>query len=92
MVNIMSMHSPPHPGGILKEIIFPHSDMTITELAAKTGYSRKTLSSFINGNSRITAKLALKLEDEFKAPTAEMWMKMQMAYDLFQARNELEAA
>jgi len=86
----MPMHNPPHPGGILKTIVFPHSKMTITELAEKTGYSRKTLSSFINGHSRITAKLALKLELEFKTPTAEMWMKMQTAYDLFQARHELE--
>ena len=86
-----TMHNPPHPGGILKEIVFPHTGITVTELAEKVGCSRKTLSSFINGHSRINAKMAVKLEKELKAPSAEMWMKMQIAYDIWHAREELVA-
>ncbi len=60
-------------------------------MAEKNRFSRKILSLFINGHSRINAPMAVKLEKELKAPSAEMWMKMQITYDIGQAKEELAA-
>ncbi len=35
--------------------------------------------------------MAVKLEKELKAPSAEMWMKMQITYDIGKAKEELAA-
>ena len=88
----MPMHNPAHPGEILKEVILDHLQLSVTEAAIQLGVSRKTLSSIINCHSAITADMALKLEAVFTKPNAEHWLRLQMQYDLWQARQKLEAA
>lgn len=87
----MAMHEPSHPGFILGENILKEMEITITEGASRLGISRKTLSLVVNGKARIQADLAVKLEVVFNKPSAEHWLRMQSAYDLYHARLKMAA-
>lgn len=87
----MSMYNPPHPGELLKEDILPELKLTVSEAANKLGVARGSLSRVINGRAAISAEMALKLETVFTNPPAESWLKMQVAYDLWQARQKTAA-
>lgn len=87
----MPMYDPAHPGEILGEDILQELNITITAAAEKLGISRKTLSAIINGHAPITAETAIKLEKVFSKPNAEHWLRMQMTYDLYHARQKLAA-
>lgn len=79
----MAMHNPAHPGEVLKELWLEPLGMTITEAAKHLGVARKTISKIINGRGAITPEMALRIEIVFGS-TAETWMNMQTAYDLWQ--------
>lgn len=83
----MTMYNPAHPGEVLKALILDALDLNITETAEHLNISRKTLSKVINGNGAITPEMALRLELAFKKPTADHWLRMQNAYDLWQTRQ-----
>jgi addiction module HigA family antidote len=54
--------------------------------------SRKALSELINGRSGISPEMAIRLSKAFGS-SAEMWLRMQMNFDLAQAkRRESEIA
>ena len=78
-----------HPGIILKEDILKKMNITVTDGANRLGISRKLLSLIVNGKARISAELALKIESAFAEPSAEQWLRMQSAYDLYHARLKL---
>ena len=78
----MAMHNPAHPGEVLKELWLEPMGMTITEAAESLGVTRKTVSKIINGRGAITPEMALRIEIVFGS-TAETWMNMQTAYDLW---------
>lgn len=64
----------------------------MTDVAEHLAISRKTLSKVINCRGAITPEMALRLELVFKKPSADHWLRLQNAYDLWQARehaNEL---
>lgn len=83
----MTMHNPAHPGEILKALVLDALEVNITEAAEHLNVSRKTLSKVINGNGAITPEMALRLELAFKKPTADHWLRLQNAYDLWQTRQ-----
>lgn len=83
----MSMHNPAHPGEILKELVIDPLDLSITEAAFHLGITRKTLSKVLNGHGSITPEMALRLEMTFGKPDAAHWLRLQNAYDLWQARR-----
>jgi addiction module HigA family antidote len=88
----MDMHNPPHPGGILKDALI-ELGITVTNAAKQIGVGRGTLSRVINEHAAISAEMALKLEDwydslGYQGGRAKVWMKMQAAYDLWQARQK----
>jgi len=85
------MFNPPHPGGILKEDVLPELGLSVGAAAQQLGVSRVTLSRVINGKSGISAEMAIRLERWLQAPSAESWLAMQAAYDLWQARQRLAA-
>ena len=87
----MSMHNPPHPGEILKELCFKPLGLTVTEAAKILSVSRKTLSKILNGQAGISPEMAVRLSIAFDT-TAESWMIQQVQYDLWRAeqhRDEL---
>ena len=83
----MTMHNPAHPGEILKALVLDALEVNITEAAEHLNVSRKTLSKVINGNGAITPEMALRLELAFKKPTADHWLRLQNAYDLWRTRQ-----
>ncbi len=83
----MSMYNPAHPGEILKELLIEPLELSITDVSAHLNISRNTLSKVLNGKGAIHPELALRLELVFKKPSAEHWLRLQNAYDLWQARE-----
>jgi addiction module HigA family antidote len=85
------MHSPAHPGEILKELVITPLELTITDVSEHLNVSRKTLSKVLNGRGAITPEMALRLELVFKKPSADHWLRLQNAYDLWQSRQNKSA-
>jgi len=83
----MNMHNPAHPGEILKELVINPLELTITDASEHLNVSRKTLSKVLNGRGAITPEMALRLELAFKIPSADHWLRLQNAYDLWQSRK-----
>ncbi|MCU1322429.1 MAG: putative counterpart of the neighbouring HigB-like protein [Acidobacteriaceae bacterium] len=77
----MRMYNPAHPGEVLREFM---GDMTVSDLAGHLGVTRVTLSRLINGNSGVSAEMALRLSEAFRT-SPELWLNMQTQYDLWQA-------
>ena len=85
----MPMKNPPHPGGIVKDCI-ADLGLSVTDAAKVLDVARPTLSRVINGKSAISPEMAIRLSIAFGS-TAEMWLRMQTAYDLAQARAQADA-
>ncbi len=83
----MNMYNPAHPGEILKELVIEPLDLTITDVSAHLNVSRKTLSKILNGRGAITPEMAVRLELVFKKPSADHWLRLQNAYDLWGSRQ-----
>jgi len=78
------MHNPAHPGEVLREYL--PEDMTIGEAARRLGVSRQALSALLNRRAGVSAEMALRLSQAL-GTSAEMWVSMQAAYDLWEARQ-----
>ena len=83
----MTMHNPAHPGEVLKELVITPLELTITDASEHLNVSRKTLSKVLNGRGAITPEMALRLELVFRKPSADHWLRLQNAYDLWQSRQ-----
>jgi addiction module HigA family antidote len=59
----------------------------VSQTAIHLGVNRKTLSRIVNGKGKITPEMALRLEMAFR-PSADSWLRMQAAHDLWQARQK----
>jgi addiction module HigA family antidote len=81
------MHSPPHPGEIIRELCLEPLGLSVTDAAAGLGVSRKTLSSIINGRAGISPEMALRLSIALDT-TPESWLNQQMQYDLWLAKQQ----
>jgi antitoxin HigA-1 len=81
------MHDPSHPGEVIKHDCIEASQMTVTDAADGLGVSRKALSELINGKSGVSPDMAIRLEKAGWG-TADTWLRMQMQFDLWQARKK----
>ena len=79
------MHNPAHPGEVLREYL--PADMTVSDAARRLGVSRQTLSALLNKRAGVSAEMALRLSQAL-GTSAEMWVSMQAAYDLWEARKK----
>ncbi len=82
----MAMYDPPHPGGIVRRQCLEALDLSVTEAAKGLGVTRQALSDLINGKAGISIEMAIRLSKAFGS-SPEMWLGLQMAYDLRQARE-----
>jgi addiction module HigA family antidote len=87
----MNMHNPAHPGEILKDLVIEPLGLTITDVSEHLNVSRKTLSKVLNGRGAITPEMAVRLELAFKKPSADHWLRLQNAYDLWISRQNESA-
>jgi addiction module HigA family antidote len=83
------MHNPPHPGEVLRDGVFTDTGITVTDFANRLGVTRVTLSRVLNGKSGISADMAVRLAAALGG-SAESWLGMQNAYDLWQAEKALK--
>lgn len=83
----MAMKNPPHVGGVIRREVIEPLGLTVTEAAKALGVGRQALSSLLNEKAALTSDMALRVEKAF-GPRMEHLMRMQLAYDLAQARKE----
>ena len=84
----MAMHQPSHPGEVLKQLVIEPLDLSLTDVAEHLNISRKTLSRIVNTKSAISPEMAVRLELVFQKPSAEHWLRLQNAYDLWNAKQQ----
>lgn len=82
----MPIKNPPHPGLSVRLNCLEPFSLTVTEGAKVLGVSRTTLSRLINGQAGVSPDMAIRLSKAFGA-TPDIWIRMQAAYDLAQARQ-----
>src|SRR5258708_39875616 len=83
----MESNMPPvHPGAILREDILKEIKLSITKAAENLQISRKQLSEIVNEGASIAAEMAVRLEEAFGV-TAEFWLDMQKAYDIWKVKH-----
>jgi antitoxin HigA-1 len=85
----MQMHSPPHPGEIIREDCIKAVGLSVTAAAKWLGVSRQSLSELLNGRAGVSADMAIRLEKAGWS-TAETWLGVQSAYDLWQAKQHAD--
>ena len=82
----MEMFNPPHPGEIIREDCLKPLNLSVTEAAKGLGVSRQSLSELLNGRNGVSADMAIRLEKAGWS-TAESWLRNQLSYDLWRARQ-----
>jgi addiction module HigA family antidote len=80
------MKNPPHPGRSIRTACLEPLGLSVTEGAKILEVTRQTLSNIINGKTGISPEMAIRLSKAFGS-TAETWLRMQLAFDLAQARK-----
>ena len=79
------MHNPAHPGEVLREYL--PEGVTVTEAAQHLRVTRQAFSALLNGRAGVSADMALRLSQAL-GTSAEMWLSMQLAYDLCVAKKK----
>jgi antitoxin HigA-1 len=81
------MHNPSHPGEVLADTVLrKDGGLTVTEFAKRLSVSRVALSRVVNGRAAVSAELAIRLAAALGG-SAESWLNMQVAYDLWHAEK-----
>jgi len=83
----MRMKNPPHPGRIVRQECIESLGFTVTEAAKRLGVTRQALNNLVNGKGGIAAEMAVRLSKAFGS-SPEVWLGMQMEYDLAQVEKE----
>lgn len=85
----MNMHNPPHPGEFITGVYLEPNNISGRELAEKLGVAASTLSRVLNGSSRVSPEMALRLSKAL-GRSPESWLAMQDAHDLWLARQQVD--
>jgi antitoxin HigA-1 len=80
------MFNPAHPGEVVRELCIEPLGLTVTDAAKGLGVTRKALSELLNGHSRISPEMAVRLSIAFNT-SAESWINQQAKYDLWLAEQ-----
>jgi len=83
----MKMKNPPHPGRIVRQECIEPLGLTVTEAARALGVTRQALNNLVNSKAAISPEMAIRLSKAFGS-SPEVWLGMQMAYDLAQLEKE----
>ena len=83
----MKMKNPPHPGRIVRHECIEPLGLTVTEAAKVLGVTRQALNNLVNFKAGISPEMAIRLSKAFGS-SPEVWLGMQMAYDLAQAQKD----
>jgi antitoxin HigA-1 len=80
------MFNPPHPGEVLRDGVLDGTGITVTEAARQLGVTRAALSRILNGRAGVSPDMAVRL-GKWLDHSPESWLRMQMDYDLWQAKR-----
>lgn len=83
----MAMFDPPHPGEHVREDCLKPLSLGVSDGAKVLGVTRQALNNLVNGKSGISPEMAIRLAKAFGG-SAEVWLRMQMTYDLARARRQ----
>jgi antitoxin HigA-1 len=84
----MTMYNPPHPGEFITDVYLVPHGISGRELAMKLDVAVSTVSRILNGTSRVSPEMALRLSKAI-GRSPESWLAMQDAYDLWVARKQV---
>jgi addiction module HigA family antidote len=82
----MEMKNPPHPGEIIAEDVLKPLGVSITDAAFALGVGRQALSAVLNGRSKLTPEMAVRVEKAF-GPKWEVLMRLQLQFDVAEMRK-----
>jgi addiction module HigA family antidote len=82
----MPMKNPVHPGALAKANL-DELNVSVAEAAKTMKITRQQLHNVTQGRSAVSPQMALRFEQAFGG-SADMWLRMQAAYDLAQARRK----
>jgi addiction module HigA family antidote len=79
---------PLHPGKVLTQVYMAEMDLNQTDLAKRCGCSPRKINEIVKGKRGISPMFAITLESVL-GTSAEMWVRMQAEYDLWEARQDV---
>ena len=80
---------PTSPGEILAEEFLRPLGMPQRQLAEHLGCDIKVVNRIVNGRSRVTPEMALRLGASFRT-SPEFWLNAQVAVDLYHAARAIK--
>jgi antitoxin HigA-1 len=86
----MPMKNPPHPGEHLRHDYLEPFGLSVAAAARTLGVTRQMLNNLVNGATGISPEMAIRLSKAFGG-SPEVWLGMQMRYDLAQAMRKADA-
>lgn len=75
-----------HPGKVLNEVYMSQLDLNQSALARLCNCSPRKINEIVNGKRAVSPSFAITLESVL-GTSAEMWVRMQAEYDLWEARQ-----
>ena len=82
---------PTHPGALLRDDILPAIKLPKAVIAERLGISRQHLYDILNENKPVSPTVAVRLGKLFGVGTG-VWLRMQAAYDGWQAERQTDAS
>jgi addiction module HigA family antidote len=82
----MPMKNPAHPGALAKANL-DELKVSVAAAAKAMKITRQQLYNVMQGRCAVSPEMALRFEKAFGG-SADMWLRMQAAYDLAQARKQ----
>ena len=80
-----------HPAELLREILTDGMKLSVAAAARQLGVSRMTLHRLLRAEHAVTPKMALRL-GKLCGNGPELWLRMQMAHDLWRLERTLRAS
>lgn len=84
----MRARLPTHPGAILREDVLPALGITRTAMAAHLDVTRQQVHRILKEKAAISPDMAMRL-GKLCGNGPDLWLKMQVAYDLARAERKL---
>jgi addiction module HigA family antidote len=81
------MFNPTHPGVLVRREHLEPLGISVTEAARRMRMSRKSLSEFLNGRTRLSLPMARRLGAAFPQTDAAFWLRVQLQYDVAHANR-----
>lgn len=83
------MHSPQHPGAILRELYMKPLKLSLVKLSRALKVSTYEITRIADGFIQIDSYMAVRLSICF-GTSPELWLNLQHQYNLWQAKNECD--